>query len=271
MPGAEYLEAIILGVVQGIAEFLPISSSGHLVILREPLGRLLGVQTTDLDKNLQLNVALHLGTLFSILAIYRAELRKLTRQPRLCLAIVVATIPIVIVGFTLKDRFEVVFGDPLVAGCGLLLTAGLLVVGQKMGRGDRSLEGMPMRQALVIGLFQAVAIVPGISRSGSTIAGGLLTGLRRDSAAMFSFFIAIPAISGAAVLIGKDIWQGQGGGNALPVLAVGALTSFVVGFFSLRWLLRLISQRKLHWFACYCALVAVVTILWQLSERLASS
>ena len=122
-----------------------------------------------------------------------------------------------------------------------------------------------MRQALVIGLFQAIAIVPGISRSGSTIAGGLLTGLRRDAAATFSFFIAIPAISGAAVLVAKDVWDGPGSGNALSVLAVGLLTSFAVGFFALRWLLRLVSQRRLHWFAYYCGLVAVVTIIWQMT------
>jgi undecaprenyl-diphosphatase len=126
---------------------------------------------------------------------------------------------------------------------------------------------MSWRQAAVVGLFQAVAIVPGISRSGSTIAGGLLAGLARNAAAAFSFFIAIPAIFGAVVLVAKDIWEGQGSAAALDVLAVGAAVSFVVGCVSLRCLLQVIARGKLHWFAYYCAAAAVATIAWQCVVR----
>jgi undecaprenyl-diphosphatase len=260
--GWGYLQAIILGVIQGIAEFLPISSSGHLVIINDLMHRISGRQL-DTDGHL-LNVSLHVGTLCSILWVYFSDLKLLLHKPRVCLAILVATLPLVLIALTpLKDSIEDFFKTPMIAGCGLLVTAALLVLGQKMERNKYSLDEMPKWSGCLIGLFQAVALVPGISRSGSTIAGGLLMGLRRDDAANFSFFIAIPAIFGAAVLTGKDIWEGNVGGNAAPELIVGMLTAFFVGLISLRWLLRLMSQRKLHWFACYCTLAGLATILWQ--------
>lgn len=267
MPGAEYIEAIVLGIVQGIAEFLPISSSGHLVILQEPLSRWLGTPA-DETGNLQLYVALHFGTLLSILVVYRDDLKQLVRKPRLCIAIVLATIPVVIVGFGFKDALEEAFATPLLAGCMLLVTAFLLLLGQRMERGDRSCDEISLLQAVAIGLFQAVAIVPGISRSGSTIAGGLVVGLRRDAAATFSFFIAIPAISGAVVLhLAEAVTKGEWGETSVSALLVGAGTSFVVGYFALRWLLRIVSQRRLHWFAYYCGLAAAATIIWKVIER----
>jgi len=258
-----YLEAVGLGIIQGISEFLPISSSGHLVIVSEVIHQLTGRQV-DPESNLQMTVALHLGTLLSILVVYRRDLRNLIRQPRLCLAIVAATIPIVIVGFTLKDAIKTHLFNPLAAGCGLWLTAGLLFCGQRADRDELSLPSVGWKRSVVIGLFQAVAIVPGVSRSGSTIAGGLIVGLRRDAATTFSFLIAIPAIAGAVVLTAKDIFEGQGGDNSLGVLAVGAFVSFVIGFFALRWLIRLVSQRKLHWFAWYCLCAGTAAVLWQL-------
>ena len=263
MAGAEILEAIILGVVQGIAEFLPISSSGHLVIVQELLRPIFG-ENFDRSSLLELNVALHVGTLFSILVVYRSDLKQLPSQPRVIMAIGVATLPVVIVGLTCKDVVEKSFEAPLVAGIGLLITAGLMVAGQRLERGDKVIETMPAVTALVIGLFQALAVVPGISRSGCTIAGGLLTGLRRDMSATFSFLIAIPAISGAGVLSLKDLVEGQTSGTSMVTLLVGAFTSFVVGYHALRWLLKLVSQRRLHWFAIYCAIVGTSVIIWQL-------
>ena len=263
-PLEAYLEAIGLGIIQGIAEFLPISSSGHLVIASAVIHQVTG-RVVDPDSNLQMTVALHLGTLLSILAVYRRDLQKLLGQPRLCLEIVVATIPIAIVGFTLKDAIKAHLFNPLAAGFCLWVTAAVLFVGRRADRDELAVENAGWARSVLIGLFQAVAIVPGISRSGSTIAGGLIVGLRREAATTFSFLIAIPAIAGAVVLTSKDILEGQGGDNSLGVLAVGAFVSFVVGFFALRWLIRLVSQRKLHWFAWYCLAVGTATILWQLA------
>ena len=265
MPSSELIQAVVLGIVQGIAEFLPISSSGHLVILQEPLEQWLNLPS-DGAARLTLNVALHFGTLLSILVVYRSDLLRLLQEPRKVLPIVVATIPVVIAGFTLKGWIEEHLQTPLVAAGGLLVTAALLLLGQRLERTQSSIASVTWAAAIVIGVFQAVALVPGISRSGSTIAGGLLIGLRRESAATFSFLIAIPAILGASVLKGAEAWSQQSSAAALsvgPILA-GVAVSFGVGLLALRLLLSLVSRRKLHWFAVYCVLASVCTILWQL-------
>ena len=265
MPDSEYIiEALILGVVQGIAEFLPISSSGHLVILSELLHKLTG-REVDPDSSLQMNVALHFGTLLSILVVYREDLIRLIYNRRLCLWIVLATVPVVIVGLGFKDLIKQNMQSPLSSGCFLLVTAALLLVAHKSQKADIPLEKLSWSQALTIGIFQAVAIIPGISRSGSTIAGGLVVGIRRDAATTFSFFIAIPAILGAVFLTVLDIFAENGGVHSPWALLLGAAVAFVVGLFSLRWLIRLISQQKLYWFAWYCSFAGLATILWQLS------
>ncbi|MDA1015383.1 MAG: undecaprenyl-diphosphate phosphatase [Planctomycetota bacterium] len=264
---SEIFKAVFLGVVQGIAEFLPISSSGHLVISAALLDVINGTDGTNLDDGgIKLNVALHVGTLFSILAIYRRDLIPLLRDVKLVTAIVVATIPIVIVGFTFKDQLKSAFDSPLMAGCGLLITACVLAVGQRLEHGNLELDQFSNQRALIVGVFQAVAILPGISRSGSTISGGMISGLNRDAAAKFSFLIAIPAISGAAVLELKDLFDpSHTDSTSFTALGLGALTAFVVGFFSLNLLLRLVSQGRLHWFVIYCACAGAATIAWQLS------
>ncbi len=270
MLDAEVLEAIVLGIVQGIAEFLPISSSGHLVIFSELLDRWLGIDASNSQK-LQLNVTLHVGTLFAILVVYRADVRQLLHRPRLLTAIILASIPAGVIGIALLDFFKAAFETPLIAAIGLIMTAILLLVGQRWERNEDSLEQLSKRSAFAIGVFQGLALVPGISRSGSTIAGGLLAGLKREAATTFSFLIAIPAIGGAALLTLKDVLQGAGAGNSAAALILGGVTSFVVGLFALKWLIRIVSQRKLHWFAYYCLTVATLTLVWQLAERSGSS
>ncbi|QDU37033.1 Undecaprenyl-diphosphatase [Maioricimonas rarisocia] len=256
----EYVQTIFLGVVQGIAEFLPISSSGHLVILQALLGDIFRGKT----ESVELNVALHIGTLGSILVVYRKDLLGVLRQPKLCAAIVVATLPVVGVGLFLKDLMDQTLATPLAAGIALCVTGTMMLLTRRVEHAERSLSEMRLRDALIIGLFQAVAPVPGISRSGSTIFGGLLAGMNRDAAARFSFLIAIPAISGAAVLYAKDLIE-QGPGDTSPAaLAVGTLVAFGVGVVALEWLLRLVTQRRLHWFAWYCYAVGLATISWQL-------
>ena len=273
MMSPEFWQAVLLGVVQGIAEFLPISSSGHLVVFGPPVGRWLGTSVQG-EENLILNVVLHVGTLFSILVIYRRALWDVLKRFDLCLYIVLATVPLGIAGLTLKPLLDRAFETTLVVAVGWIATAGMLIVGQKVAaRPDaRSLEEMSPWQALLIGLFQAVALVPGISRSGSTIAGGMLSGLRRNDAATFSFFIAIPAISAAALKVLMDavsLETGEQSAASLlisqwPALLAGALTSFVVGLFALRLLLKMVAGMRLHWFAYYCLAMAAGTLIWQL-------
>lgn len=250
-----YLELILLGFVQGVAEFLPISSSGHLSILQALLGR--GLETAEV------NVVLHLGTLLSIVVVFWRDLLKLRHQPRLCAAIVVATLPLIPVGLFLKDWLDATFQQTIWAGICLCVTAGLLAAYRRVEHGAGQLADITWRQALLVGACQALAPLPGISRSGITIFGGLLGGLSRETAARFSFLIAIPAIGGATVLYSKDLLEGASGGTAAGPLLTGATIAFVVGVLSLRWLLQLVQSRKLWPFALYCAVVGLATIVWQ--------
>lgn len=276
MLSPEIWQAILLGIVQGIAEFLPISSSGHLVVLGPVAGDWLGV-TPAADGNLLLNVVLHVGTLGSILVVYRRALWGLLKQFQLCLCIVLATVPLGIAGLTLKPLLDRAFETPLVVAVGWLATAGMLLLGQRWAAKPRTerLEDVTPWQALWIGMFQAVALVPGISRAGSTIAGGLLSGLKRDDAATFSFFIAIPAISAAALKITMEAMSLESTTSQADLnwtaLAIGAVVSFLVGIASLKLLLKVISAWRLHWFAYYCIVMAVGTLLWESSRLLAGS
>lgn len=259
----EILHAIILGIVQGIGEFLPISSSGHLVIVGAILDQSAGTKTDDASK-LLMNIVLHAGTLFSILIVYRNELFKLRQQPKVCLLIVLASVPAGLLGILAKDFFEQVFATPLVAGVALFITSALLVSGQRLERNELDYDQLSFGKAFVIGLFQAIALVPGISRSGSTISGGLALGLKREAAAAFSFLMAVPVIGGAALLKLKDVVSGELViGDPTP-LVVGGLTAFVVGLVTLRWLVSLIAKGRLYWFAYYCVGVGTATICWQL-------
>ena len=251
-----YLETIFLGIVQGVAEFLPISSSGHLTILQALMGR-------DLE-TVELNIVLHLGTLVSIVVVFWADLHRLPRQPRLCGAIVVATLPLVAMGLFLKDWLEATFQATIWAGVCLCVTAVVLAMYRRVERGDRDLDQIRWSDALIVGLFQAIAPLPGISRSGITIFGGLVTGLSRESAARFSFLVAIPAISGATVLYARNLLEGSSSGTAAGPLLAGAVVACVVGILSLRWLLKLVQTRRLWTFALYCATVGLATIVWRL-------
>lgn len=254
-----YLELLFLGIVQGIAEFLPISSSGHLTILQALLGRSLETSA--------INVVLHLGTLVSIGVVFWKDLLALPRQPRLCLAILIATLPLIPMGLFLKDWLDATFQSVIWAGVCLCVTAMLLASFPRIEHGERSLADIRLRDAIAIGLFQAIAPLPGISRSGITIFGGLATGLSREAAARFSFLIAIPAIGGATILYAKDLFEGSTQGAAFGPLLLGAVVACVVGILSLNWLLKLVQTRRLWPFALYCAVVGLMTIVWQLTTR----
>ncbi len=265
MTNSDYVEAIVLGIVQGIAEFLPISSSGHLVILGNLFDRWVGPAGTSGNDPMQLNVALHFGTLLSILYVYRTDLIDLLRRPRVCVAIVVASIPAGIIGVVWGDAIESAFETPIVAGAGLLVTSLLLFVGQRFESGNDDLDDISQWTAFKIGLFQAAALIPGISRSGSTIAGGLLSGLNRHVATTFSFFIAIPVLFGATLLTAIKILESGTGLTSVTPLLVGASVSCAVGILALRGLIRVVAANRLHWFAIYCFFAGTISIVyfWQ--------
>lgn len=260
------LYVILLGILQGIAEFLPISSSGHLVIAQALLKRFSATPLPAWLDGMSMNVALHFGTLLSIAVVYRRDLLHAARQPRLLLQLVIASVPVAVAGIGFKNALETLFSSPLAAACCLLVTAAILMAARKLQTGKISLASLPHRSAVLIGLYQAVAILPGISRSGSTVGAGLICGLTSSEAARFSFFLAIPAIGGATLIETlKVLTNGDQQAPEILPLLVGALTSFLVGTLSLRWLIRQLAANRLHWFAAWCTLVGTLTLIWQLS------
>jgi undecaprenyl-diphosphatase len=243
------LQTLILAVVQGIAEFLPISSSGHLVILGSMMG--------ELSESPTLEIILHAGTLGSILVVYwRRILSLLQSDRRVIMLLVVGTLPAVVIGLTIKTQFPQILRSPLLAGCMLLVTATILVVLGRIKPRQGDYQSMRWLDALLVGCFQAVAILPGLSRSGSTILGGRLAGLKNEDSVTFSFLLAIPAILGATTLALKDMWEQHSGGEPadypLSELLVGAGLAFVVGIAALFWLIGWSRQDRLHWFAWWC-------------------
>ncbi|MDB5389359.1 MAG: uppP [Planctomycetaceae bacterium] len=252
--------AILLGVVQGITEFLPISSDGHLALMQLGLDRWFG-KTGD-GNTLELVLALHVGTLISIIAVFWKDLVKLPRQPWLCGLLILATIPAGIVGLLLKDTFEQAFNSPFIAGLGFIVTAAALLAGQWFERPRIQEQQLSMLQAFWIGCCQTFALLPGVSRSGTTIAAGLSTGLERSASARFSFLMAVPVIGGATLLMVKDVIKVGHTSHSLTALVVGATTAGLVGYFALSWLLRMVTQRRLHYFAYYCLVLGIATIVW---------
>lgn len=266
------LRILILAVIQGITEFLPISSDGHLVIGNAILKYLQGDSTSHsatTEEPLTLILALHLGTLGSIAVVYFERLRQIAKEMdwRLCLRIVVASIPAAVIGIAFKKMFEELFDSPLAAGFGFLVTSALLLIGQRFQGGQITERTMPLPIAFLIGCFQAIAIFPGISRSGCTISGGLLCGVERSSTATFSFLIAIPAIGGAVLLDAvKLLKPGSTELSSTPwgLYGLGAIVSFFVGVAALRLLIKMLSKQRLHWFGYYCLAAGIITIGWQI-------
>ena len=257
----ESIQIVILAIVQGIAEFLPISSSGHLVILSELFG--MGEGTTEL------NIILHFGTLLAIVLFYRKRIiALLSADQRVIPLLIVGTIPIVIVGLTVKKVFPWVTEYPLLAGFMLPLTGMMLLMLPKIKEGENEYQDITYKTAFLIGCAQAFAILPGVSRSGSTIVAGSWLGLKRQSATTFSFLLAIPAILGATVLEVKDMLEKDPNVESTSVwlLALGALVAFAVGLVALQWLVRWVEKGKLHWFAYWVIPAGFGVVVWQLYQ-----
>lgn len=255
------VEVVFLAIVQGVAEFLPISSSGHLAVI----AALFDQFGQPLEEKLTLNIMLHLGTLAAILVFYRRRIVDLLGPDRKVIGLlVVGTLPAVVVGLGLKLSFDQALESPLLAGFMFPITGALLLWGAAKPPGPLECRQMTYAQALLIGAFQAFAILPGISRSGTTIVAGLACGLKRQEAAAFAFLLAIPAIGGAGVLESLSLMHRSATGEPASTLALGAAISFAVGLVSLWWLVRWLQQGKISLFAWWVLLLGPLVIAWQL-------
>jgi undecaprenyl-diphosphatase len=263
------LQAALLGLLQGVTEFLPVSSSGHLVLAQS----LFHLQ----ENSLLLDTILHLGTVGAIILFFWRDLWLLAlslRSPfqlglsgawrddpyfRLLIWLGIATLPAGLAGVLFNDWFEAAFNSPRMVGLAFFVTAGLLFLSRLAGKTGIPLVKLGWRQTLIVGFAQAVAVTPGISRSGSTIVAGLLSGLDREAAGRFGFLLAIPVILGAVllqVLKVKDLPPGF-----IAVALTGFVVSFVSGYLSLRILLHFVRRGRLHWFGGYCVLAGLFALL----------
>ncbi len=259
----EIFEAIILGIVQGLTEFLPVSSSGHLQIAKALMG-------VELEQNLTFDVVLHVATVLSTIVILWAEIRKIllglfskkfNDEQAYVLKIIVSMIPIGIVGFALEDRLNEMLSQPYIlvtVGCMLLLTAALLAFAYYAR--PRIKETISYRDAFIIGIAQSIAAMPGLSRSGSTIATGLLLGNKKESTAQFSFLMVLVPILGKMFL---DVIGGEfTDGGEIPAISfvAGFLASFITGCLACKFMIEIVKRGKLIWFAVYCLVAGVVSI-----------
>lgn len=255
---------LLLAVVQGVTEFLPISSSGHLVVLSAFIA---GGDPSQLDVA-DLNVVLHVGTLLSILVFYAERIWRLLGQDRRVLRpLIVGTVPAVVLGLTIKFTCEEVIENALLAGFMLPLTGLMLLWSARRLDGKRTYQELGDRDALLIGLSQAAAILPGLSRSGTTICAGLRLGLAPQAAATFSFLLAIPAIGGAGLLTCVSLARKASMTTPWPQLVLGGAVAFVVGLFALYWLVRWLEQGRLRLFAWWCIPLGVGVAIWQMWLR----
>jgi undecaprenyl-diphosphatase len=263
----DIIHAIVLGIVQGATEFIPVSSSGHLVLVPWLLGWP--------SPGLVFDTVVHWGTLVAVLAYFwrdwwtliTAWLRGLSRwdwsdpDARLLWLIMLGTIPAAVIGFLLEDLFESLFGKPEWVSFFLLATAGLLVVAERLGKRTRDLDSLRPVDSLIIGLGQAAAIAPGISRSGATIAVGVLRGLKRAAAARFSFLLSTPIILGAGLFKLLDLAEAPDAMAQVPTLVAGFLAAAIVGYLCIWLLLRYLQRGKLYPFALYCVWVGVSCLI----------
>ncbi len=258
----DILSAVILGIVQGLTEFLPVSSSGHLVLMQ----KILGIS----EPPLLMDTMLHLGTLVAVFVVLWKDIWALLRRPfqRLTALLIAATVPTVIIALAFKDLIEEAFHSGSTLGWEFLATAVVLVGAEKLAAraaaARRTELDMTVPDALIVGTLQGVAIMPAVSRSGLTIAGSLARNLDRSFAARFSFLLSIPAILGAVVFQAKDLAEGAaaGGGFTLPIL-VGTLTAMAVGVFAVKFTMRIIREGSMMGFAAYVGVLGVLVLLDQ--------
>lgn len=268
----ELIKAVILGIVQGLTEFLPVSSSGHLVI---------GSKILNFhEPGIAFEVFLHCGTLLAVIFVFRGDLlhmlRSLFTSPAMRRAdpqlnrffhwnfyVILATLPAVVVGLLLKDSIERLFDNILITFGMLAVTGILMLLTRYIPE-----KGVPVNwsRSIIIGIAQALAIVPGLSRSGSTIFTGMAMGVNRETAARFSFIMSIPAILGAVVLKLNDLIATPPSVEMIASIAVGTLASVVSGYYAIVLLMTLVRRGRLQWFGYYCLAVSGIGFVWYLTQ-----
>ena len=274
----DIIQGIIIGIVQGLTEFLPVSSSAHLVFIQ----KLLGVQSS-----LAFDTFLHLGTLIAVMWFFRYDIYKMLKSwwlslgdilqgrfkegfyedpyKRLAWYVILATIPVGIVGVLFEDSVDALFSGALyVPAFFLFVTGTILYLSQRMTSGEINYNTITKKEALFMGLGQACAILPGLSRSGTTIAAGLTIGLDKEFASKFSFILSIPAILGAFLLQVKDIGSAMDA-NFLPVF-LGFIASIIAGYMAIKWMLDLIQNKSLDIFAFYCWLMGLIVFMGSIAH-----
>lgn len=269
-----YFQAIILGLIQGLAEFLPISSSGHLALLQYFFG-------VDSEQVLPFAVLLHLGTLISVFIIYWKDICELVAElgrvikdiftgkglrinanptRRLGFMIIVATIPTGIMGLLFNDFFNNLYLNIVAIAAGLIITGIILLVAEKIGKSNKGVMEMKFKHAVFVGIMQGIAICPGISRSGSTLFGGLISGLDRKFAVKFAFLVSIPSILGSVVMEAPDAFaQGMDMSLLGPVIA-GVIIAAISGIAAIKWMIKVVSDKSLFGFTVYVWLVAIAVL-----------
>lgn len=269
-----YFEAVILGLIQGLAEFLPISSSGHLALMQQWFG-------IEEDKVLLFAVLLHVGTLVSVFIVYWKDVWELIKElgltirdiftgrglriqerptRKLGVMIIVATIPTGIIGILFNDFFNSLYNSVIPVGIGLIITGFLLILAERMGSASRGIQQMNYRNALFIGTVQGIAICPGISRSGSTLFGSLMCNLDRKFAVKFVFLISIPSILGSAVMEAPAaIQSGLEPGQLGPIL-VGMAVAAISGLIAIKTMIKIVSDKKLSYFSYYVWILGLIVV-----------
>lgn len=267
----DLIQAILLGILQGITEFLPVSSSGHLALARALLGR-------ELMPGITFEVVVHFGSFCSIIVYFRARIAEIIRDlvnsfsmegiktkrflhdqsTRFSMIIIISMIPAMIVGFTLKDQIEELFLNPVVVSIMLLVTGTLLFLTRFVKNPKSEVD---VKRGILMGVAQACAIIPGISRSGSTISVGLFSGVNRDSVANFSFLMVLPVLAGAMLLEVLEIMEHGIEYAAAFNLFAGFLASFISGYIALKYLIILLKREKFHYFSFYCWAVGIAGLI----------
>ena len=273
-----YLQAAILGIVQGLAEFLPISSSGHLALLQYFFG-------VEADSVLLFTVMMHVGTLVSVFIIYRKDIWALILElidtikdlctgkgpridsspmRRMGFMIIVATIPTALIGLIFEDFFESLYASIVSIAIGLIFTGIILFVAERMGRSDKGPMEMKWRHAIFIGIMQGIAICPGVSRSGSTLFGSLISGLKREFAVEFVFLISIPSILGSVVMeMPKALAEGMDASMVGPLI-LGVILAALSGIFAIKAMIKVVSNKRLIGFTIYVWIVAACVLAYSL-------
>jgi undecaprenyl-diphosphatase len=255
----EILKIIVLGLIQGLTEFLPISSSGHLVITQ----KLFGIK----ENQLLISVLLHFGTLIPVLIIFWQDIKEILsfkkEKRHFIFLIIVASIPTALMGIFFEDFFESLFASTISTAVMLIVTGFILLIGDRLANYDKEITNFKWLNAILVGIAQGLAIIPGISRSGSTITASLVQGLKKEDAARFSFILSIPVIGGAGLLkVGDAFSQGVNNFNTLAIV-LGMISAVISGYIAIKYFIYILKSKKLIYFSYYLWIIGAIILLYE--------